>query len=46
MAETEEELKRLLIRGTEEKEKKKIYIYHLKLNIHKTKIMAFSPVTS
>ena len=41
MAENEEELKRLLMRVKEESEKD-----GLKLNIQKTKIMAFSPITS
>ena len=41
MAETEEELKRLLMKGKEESEK-----VGLKLNIQKTKIMAYSPITS
>ena len=41
MAETEEELKSLLIRVKEESEK-----VGLKLNIQKTKIMASSPITS
>ena len=41
MAESEEELKRLLMKVKEESEK-----VDLKLNIHKTKIMASSPVTS
>ena len=41
MAECEEELKRLLMRVKEESEKAS-----LKLNIQKTKIMAFSPITS
>ena len=41
MAECEEELKRLLTRVKEESEKAS-----LKLNIQKTKIMAFSPITS
>ena len=40
MAESEEELKRLLMKVKEESEKD-----GLKLNIHKTKIMAFSPIT-
>ena len=41
MAESEEELKRLLKKVKEENEKA-----GLKLNIQKTKIMAFSPITS
>ena len=41
MAESEEELKNLLIRVKEESEK-----YSLKLNIKKTKIMASGPITS
>ena len=41
MAETEEELKRLLMKVKEENEK-----VGLKLNIQKTKIMASSPITS
>ena len=41
MAETEEELKSLLMRVKEENEKP-----GLKLNIHKTKITASSPITS
>ena len=41
MAESEEELKRLLMKVKEESEK-----VSLKLNIQKTKIMAFSPITS
>ena len=41
MAESEEELKRLLLRVKEECEK-----IGLKLNIQKTKIMASSPITS
>ena len=41
MAETEEELKSLLMRVKEESEKA-----DLKLNIQKTKIMASSPITS
>ena len=41
MAESEEELKSLLIRVKEEREKA-----GLKLNIQKTKIMASSPITS
>ena len=41
MAESEEELKSLLMKVKEEREK-----VGLKLNIQKTKIMAFSPVTS
>ena len=41
MAESEEELKSLLIRVKEEREKA-----DLKLNIQKTKIMASGPVTS
>ena len=40
MAESEEELKSLLIKVKEESEK-----VDLKLNIHKTKIMASSPIT-
>ena len=40
MAESEEELKRLLMKG---KESGKV---HLKLNIQKTKIMASGPITS
>ena len=41
MAESEEELKSLLIKGKEESEK-----VDLKLNIQKTKIMASCPITS
>ena len=41
MAESEEELKSLLMRVKEESEKA-----GLKLNIHKTKIMASNPITS
>ena len=41
MAEGEEELKSLLMKVKEESEK-----VDLKLNIQKTKIMAFSPITS
>ena len=41
MAESEEELKSLLMKGKEETEK-----VGLKLNIQKTKIMASSPITS
>ena len=41
MAESEEELKSLLMKVKEENEK-----VGLKLNIQKTKIMAFSPITS
>ena len=41
MAESEEELKSLLMKVKEESEK-----VGLKLNIHKTKIMATSPITS
>ena len=41
MAESEEELKRLLLKVKEESEK-----VGLKLNIQKTKIMAWSPITS
>ena len=41
MAEIEEELKSLLMKGTEESEKA-----GLKLNIQKTKIMASRPITS
>jgi len=41
MAESEKELKSLLMRGKEESEKA-----GLKLNIQKTKIMASSPITS
>ena len=41
MAETEEELKSLLMKVIEESEK-----VGLKLNIQKTKIMAFGPITS
>ena len=41
MAEREEELKSLLMKVQEESEK-----VGLKLNIHKTKIMASSPITS
>ena len=41
MAESEEELKSLLMKVKEESEK-----VCLKLNIQKTKIMAFSPITS
>ena len=41
MAESEEELKSLLMKVKEESEK-----VGLKLNIQKTKIMAFAPITS
>ena len=41
MAESEEELKSLLMKAKEESEK-----IGLKLNIQKTKIMVFSPITS
>ena len=41
MAESEEELKKLLMKVKEESEK-----VDLKLNIQKTKIMASSPITS
>ena len=41
MAESKEELKRLLMNVKEESEK-----VGLKLNIHKTKIMASDPITS
>ena len=41
MAESKEELKRLLMKVKEESEK-----VGLKLNIQKTKIMAYSPITS
>ena len=41
MAESEEELKSLLMKVKEESEK-----VGFKLNIQKTKIMAFSPITS
>ena len=41
MAESKEELKSLLMRAKEESEK-----VVLKLNIHKTKIMASGPITS
>ena len=41
MAETEEELKSFLMKVKEESEK-----VGLKLNIQKTKIMAFAPITS
>ena len=41
MAESEEELKSLLMKVKEEREK-----VGLKLNIHKTKIMASGPITS
>ena len=41
MAESEEELKRLFMKGKEESEK-----VGLKLNIQKTKIMASGPITS
>ena len=41
MAESEEEVKSLLMKVKEESEK-----VGLKLNIQKTKIMAFSPITS
>ena len=41
MAESEEELKSLLMKVTEESEK-----VGLKLDIQKTKIMAFGPITS
>ena len=41
MAEREEELKRLLMKVKEESEN-----VGLKLNIQKTKIMAFGPITS
>ena len=41
MAESEEELKRLLMKVKEESEK-----YDLKFNIQKTKIMIFGPIIS
>ena len=41
MAESEEELKSFLLKVKEESEK-----VHLKLNIHKTEIMASGPITS
>ena len=41
MAESEEELKSLLMKVKEESEKAR-----LKLDIQKTKIMAFNPITS
>ena len=41
MAESEEELKNLLMKVKEERER-----VGLKLNIQKTKIMAFGPITS
>ena len=41
MAETKEELKRFLMKVKEESEKA-----GLRLNIQKTKIMAFGPITS
>ena len=41
MAESEEELKSLLMKVKEESEK-----FGLNLNIQKTKIMAFSPITT
>ena len=41
MTESEEELKSLLMKMKEESEK-----FDLKLNIQKTKIMAFGPITS
>ena len=41
MAESEEELNSLLMKGKEESEK-----VGLKLNIQKTKIMAFDPIAS
>ena len=41
MAESEEELKSLLMKVKEESKK-----FGLKLNIQKTKIMAFGPITS
>ena len=41
MAESEEELKSLLMKVKEESEK-----VYLKLNIQKTKIMAYGPITS
>ena len=41
MAESEEELKSLLMKVREESEK-----VDLKLNIHKTKVMASGPITS
>ena len=41
MAESEEELKRLLMKGKVESEK-----FRLKLNIQKTKVMASGPITS
>ena len=41
MAESEEELKSLLMKVKEESEK-----VNLKLNIQKTKIMAYSPIAS
>ena len=41
MAEIEEELKRLLMKVTEESEK-----VGLKLNIQKTKVITYGPITS
>ena len=41
MAESKEELKRLLMRVKEQNEKS-----DFKLNVHKTKILASSPITS
>ena len=41
MAESEEELKSLLMKVKEESEK-----FHLKFNIQKTKLMASGPITS
>ena len=41
MAESKEELKSLMMKGKEEREK-----VGLKFNIQKTKIMAFGPITS
>ena len=41
MAESEEELKSLLMKVNEESEKAA-----LKLNVHKTKIMTYGPITS
>ena len=48
MAESKEELKSLLVKVKEDSEKVglKLNIQKKKLNIQKTKIMAFGPITS
>ena len=46
MAESEEELKSLLMKVKEESEKEEGEKVGLKLNIQKTKLMASAPITS